>query len=319
MAAVAVDPKIDGATVLLRAATEVSAVFFQVACFSRLGATARGSDEPSLAANLVLFVTLVVFQFPYLNGYIVLMYDTCVMARTSALRVFLCVVLIGCQLLGVWLATLLILCVQNEALPWNGTITWMAPKKAATPSDAGRNLGVEFFEEFVAVTALLVGYVHLTYLNFEYAKEPAKRLFQSSAHLFSKIEPAIHQLPIPLPFILQVTLLVAGLLRAFPSAHLSPHVSLYVALMGYSTWGAFGFRILGGAVALLVTYVLFWVFYVRRTGVHKVPTLKGLFAGRILEDVPASVNPAADYERLYQRAGTAISFHNAYRHVYRAP
>ncbi len=84
-------------TILIRSLTELSEVFFQLCCFSRLGtndyyyvvdittglSNAVNSNEPSLVANLVLFVTLVVFQFPFLNGYILLMYDTCGIGRTN--------------------------------------------------------------------------------------------------------------------------------------------------------------------------------------------------------------------------------------------
>ena len=284
---------IDGYTVLLRASTEFVAVFFQILCFSRVGANdyyyvvqnnqttntsnviQTSSKEPSLEANLVLFVTLVVFQFPYLNGYIVFMYETCVLGRisntfVSFLRVLLCFFLVGFQLAGVAAAHAFIWAVQNTQKPWKGTITWLVPNaKGLSASDSGRDLGVELLEEFVAVTALLIGYVHLTYLNFEYGKEPAVKLFRSPVHLFATIPKPVQQLAIPLPFILQVTLLVAGLLRAFPSAHLSPHISLYIALMGYSTWEAFWFRMLGGILAFMVAYMLFWGAYVRRTRVHK--------------------------------------------------
>jgi hypothetical protein len=303
------DDKIDGSTVLLRVLMEFFGVMFQLICFSRLGAndyyymsdnantiativtvnnetnstiniiqTTNGgytnSKEPSLAANLVLLVTLVVFQFPFLNAYILFMYDTCVIARTSFKRVSLCVLLTGVQLGAVWLACLFITGVQRAQKPWKGTITWMAPNKMQTHSDsktlvdADRDLGVEFLEEFVAVTALLVGYIHLVYLNFEADKEVGAKLFRSEKHLFSTIASGIYKMPIPITFILQVTLLVAGLLRAFPSAHLSPHISLYIALMGYSSWGAFGWCIFGAIAAFMVTYIMFWLLYVWRMEVQ---------------------------------------------------
>jgi glycerol uptake facilitator-like aquaporin len=162
---------------------------------------------------------------------------------------------------------MLIFAVHNAEHSWKA-LTWMVSKDKLEASDETRNMGSEFLEEFVAVTALLVGYVYLTYLNFQYDKEP--KLFRSSTHLFSTIEPVVQKLAVPMPFILQVTLLVAGLLLAFPTAHLSPHVSLYLARMGYMTWGTFGYRILGGIVGFLVAYVMFWGVYVGRTRVHKV-------------------------------------------------
>jgi glycerol uptake facilitator-like aquaporin len=173
---------------------------------------------------------------------------------------------VGVQLLAVFLAHLCILSVQNSQQPWKGRITWMAPKQKLESTDEGRNGASEFLEEFVAVTALLVGYVHLAYLN-------AKEIFGSKTHLFSPINSAARKQPIPLEFMVQLTLLVAGLLRAFPTAHLSPHVSLYVALMGYTTWGAFGYRMLGGIAGFVVAYVMFWSFYTWRTRVHGGKTL----------------------------------------------
>jgi len=330
-------------TILIRSLTELSAVFFQLCCFSRLGANdyyyvvdsstgvsnAVNNNEPSLAANLVLFVTLVVFQFPFLNGYILLMYDTCVIGRSNGWRFLGCCFLVGVQLLAVFLAHLCILSVQNSQQPWKGRITWMAPKQKLESTDEGRNGASEILEEFVAVTALLVGYVHLTY------KEAAP-LFGSGTHVFSPIDQAARKRPIPLALILQMTLLVAGLLRAFPTAHLSPHVSLYLALMGYTTWGAFGWRIFGGIVGFVVAYVMFWGVYVRSVEVHgkswggnakpegsPFTILDSNQAGQAAEGPAAlrrseTIASAGSRDRDPYNRGTAISFNNAYRHVYHA-
>ena len=348
---------IDPATVGIRLVTELCAVVFQIVCFSRLGANAYyfvpkpvavthnttngtsvgafegglvNSKEPSLDSNLVLLVTLVLFQFPFLNGYIVFMYETCVIGGvsgpTGALRVLLCLVMTGVQLLAVLCATQLIFGVQNAQDPWKA-LTWMVSKEKLEASDDGRNMGSEFLEEFVAVTALLVGYVHLTYLNFEYDKKQEARLFASPALLFAKIEPVVRKLAVPMPFILHVTLLVAGLLRAFPTAHLSPHVSLYLALMGYTTWGAFGWRMFGGVVGFFVAYVMFWGVYVRSVEVHgkswggnarpegpPFAVLDSNQAGQAAEG-PAALRRS---ETMASAGRTAISFNNAYRHVYHA-
>ena len=340
----AVDTHIDPKTVGLRVATEFASVLFQLVCFSRLGpndyyyvangstgaSDARHSEEPSVAANLVLFVTLVVFQFPFLNGYVLFMYDTCVIGRTSWPRAVLCLLLVGVQLAAVWVATLCIHAAQQGQAPWRGKVTWMAPKQKLEAADNGRNWGVEFLEELVAVTALLVGYIHLTYLNFQYDKPPEVKLFRSRTHFFSTIEPVVQQLAIPLPFIVQVTLLVAGLLRAFPTAHLSPHVSLYILLMGYTTDVAFGFRVLGGVAAFGVSYVLFWGLYVGRTEVH--PKVQWTSTKKRRYDLnyrfaqpehkvraahaPVPVTHTPEDEPHVR--GSAISFNNAYRYAYHA-
>jgi hypothetical protein len=96
--------KISWTTELIRSIMEFSSVLFQLVCFSRLGANDyyfivnnttgvaehKSQLEPSLTANLVLFVTLVLFQFPFMNAYILFMYDTCVFASTSWARIAGC-------------------------------------------------------------------------------------------------------------------------------------------------------------------------------------------------------------------------------------
>jgi len=311
--------KIAWSTLLIRTVTEFAAVLFQLVCFSRLGANdyyyivnmktgeteQRSQDEPSLAANLVLFVTLVLFQFPFMNAYIVFMYDVCVIARTSWLRVLCCFWLLTIQIVAVVMAWLVIRDVQGR---WKGMVTWIVPEFVATDSKY-QDFSAEFWEEFFAVTALLVGYIHLTYLNFG-----GVGLFRSSEHLFSEFSVTTRQLPIPMTFILQVTLLVAGLLRAFPRAHLSPHISCYLLIMRYTTWGRFYFRMLGGVLAFIVAYILFWCAYEPRTRVHK----RAKEAKALEDDEDALMHAGHGSGRTADlRPGIPmISFNNAYRQVY---
>ena len=324
--------KISWTTVVIRSLMEFSSVLFQLVCFSRLGANdyyylvnhktgeteQRSQDEPSLAANLVLFVTLVLFQFPFMNAYILFMYDLCVIARSSWSRIAGCFWLLGMQIVGVVMAWLVIRDVQGR---WKGTVKWIVPAFEAT--DNGREMWAEFWEEFFAVLALLVGYVHVTYLNFG-----KLGLFRSREHLFSEFSEVTRKLPVPMTFIMQVTLLVAGLLRAFPTAHLSPHISCYLLIMRYTTWAAFYFRMVGGFAAFCVAYVLFWAGYTLRTEVQpwlgQTPEAekKERMVGsrQHYQEIPthqpevAVVTP----DDVFQRSGTAISFNNAYRHVYAA-
>jgi hypothetical protein len=308
-------------TLISRSLTECASVFFQLVCFSRLGTkdyyylvNKKGEYddvlEPSLSMNLVLFVTLVLFQFPFMNAYILLMYDTCVIGRTNWKRIAGCFWLLGCQALGVTFAWLVIKYVGGE---WSDSITWMSAE-ASTASDAGRSIPAEIVEEFCAVTALLVGYVHLTYLNFRKVG-----LFRSPEHLFSEFSETTKKLAVPMDFILQVTLLVAGLLRAFPTAHLSPHISLYLLIMKYTTWTGCACRVGGGFLAFALSWALFWGYYAGRTGVHakgaevKVVSTNGAsrvyqaMRSRVLKPLPPVIHDS----------GGAISFHDAYRHVYR--
>ncbi len=99
-------------------------------------------------------------------------------------------------------------------------------------------------------------------------------------------------------------------MRAFPTAHLSPHVSAYLLIMRYTTWGAWYWRSLGGLSAFGVAYVLFWCAYETRTRVHS--REKERIVGF---QVLSRHNPADVQESVHDRR-PAISFNNAYRHVY---
>ena len=353
--------------VFTRTLTEFLSVFCSLVCFSRLGAFEptykivrfdnttgvlvpeyESSYEPSLAANLVLFVTLVVFQFPFMNGYIVFTYDRCVIGGFHPGRILLCFWLEVCHGLGVLAACGVIWTARN----WKG-IVWNAPQGAATDEDF-HNYGFEASEEFFAVTVLLVGYIHLTYNSFKKVG-----IFGSKEHLFSKFSDATKQRPIPLEFILHMTLLVTAVLRCFPSAHLSPHVSLYLLLMQYSSPARFGCRIGGGVGAFVVTWAMFWFVYQKRTQAHgepgavtqvdglpspaialgvkdPMPSARREEARRLLDntdfddaghsrdsgDTAAPKRLVGDVPATPSSAGLpgapAISFNNAYRHVYRA-
>jgi hypothetical protein len=261
------DESISIETLIIRALTEFGAVIFQLVCFSRLGAkdyyylVNQNADfaqydnsqlEPSLAANFVLFVTFIIFQFPYLNGYILLMFDTCVTGRSSVKRKACCLFLTAIQIIAVVVVWAIIRAAQEH---WKGTITWIVPQVKAT--DVGRNWGAEFVEEWFAVLALMVGFIHLTFLN-------NSGLFCAQTHLFSDFSPQVKELPIPISSIVQLTLLVAGLLRAFPTSHLSPHISCYIVAMGYTTWGGFFIRMAGGVAGYISAYVWYWYMYVPR-------------------------------------------------------
>jgi hypothetical protein len=319
--------KISKASVAIRTATEFVAVLFQLVCLSRLGTRdyyylVNKTDaynnvlEPSLAANLVLFVTLVVFQFPFMNAHILFMYDTCVIARVTWRRAGLCLWLAAVQLAGVVVAWVVVRFAGPE---WDAALTWVS-LEAPAAADRGY-FGAEVVEELVAVAVFLAGYVHLTYLNFY-----AHGIFTSPEHLFSEFSEGTKKQAIPLPFILQMTLLVAGMLRAFPTAHLSPHISLYLALMRYTTWTAFGARMLGGVLGLGAAYALFWLGFNKRTRVHPESRAgehaRGAYAlmretsgkKRIADTQPL---PVVDQRSdLVPQNNAVISFHNAYRHVY---
>jgi hypothetical protein len=154
-AAPAVDKEIDPKTVFIRIATEFAAVLFQLVYFSRLGPNdyyyvakdteGKQSVEPSLAANLVLFMTLVIFQFPFMNGYILFMYDTCVIGRMCHVehiwRVFFCFVLVGVQVCAAWVATSATAASSGNGLSNNRPFAGVSDNQTATSSGV-QNAGI---------------------------------------------------------------------------------------------------------------------------------------------------------------------------------
>jgi hypothetical protein len=223
----------------------------------------------------------------------------------------LCFWLAAVQLAGVVAAWLVVRFAGPE---WDAALTWVS-LEAPAAEDRGY-FGAEVVEELVAVTVFLAGYVYLTYLNFN-----KFGIFTSDEHLFSEWSDGTKKQAIPLEFIMQMTLLVAGMLRAFPTAHLSPHISLYLTLMRYTTWTAFGARMLGGVLGFGVAFALFWLGYNKRTHVH--PPIragdkaKGAYAIVREPSVQRGIDdlrPLPPPRPLDNHA--VISFHNAYRHVY---
>jgi hypothetical protein len=231
---------------------------------------------------------------------------------------------IGFQIAGVAAAYGIIKWLQGH---WSDSITWIVPAFKAT--DEGRIYEAEIFEEFLAVTALLVGYIHLVYYNFQ-TKDI--QIFYAPSHFFSELKDGEKKLPIPLPFIMQVTLLVAGLLRAFPTSHLSPHISCYLLIMEYTTWSGFGCRVGAGIAAYFVTLAWFWGLYSQRNGLYSTKSKDSQNTNTDSAHQPLlpSKQPQTSRSNSFQsetsRSNSSrelvnphqktISFNNAYRHVY---
>ena len=80
--------------------------------------------------------------------------------------------------------------------------------------------------------------------------------------------PVRQYVPVPTTFILHACLIVAALLRAFPSAHQATHISLFLIMAppeGLDTreWkNACGMRILGGYIATAAVILYYWVVYI---------------------------------------------------------
>ena len=68
--------------------------------------------------------------------------------------------------------------------------------------------------------------------------------------------------PVPFMLVFQVCILLAGVSRAFPSAHLSLHVSVYNACMETNSLVSVCLRIAGGFLAAVVALLYYFVWYV---------------------------------------------------------
>ena len=204
-------------------AQEFGAVLFNLICGSRLGgqdfyyditktgeeyskgANPSSMSDASLSSMFVLFFTLLVFNGPYLNLWLVSLDYICV--QTTARKDFNAFTKFA-RLLLILLAHLFAVAVAYWTIPGlrdasKSTLTW----QYITPGAKGDvNLGFVFLEESVAVATLLVGFLYLAWLRKPKDEEPPK---------------------VDIEFFMRLTFFVIACTRAFPSADLSPHVSLY--------------------------------------------------------------------------------------------
>lgn len=233
---------------------EFIAVAFHLVCLSRLEASA------DIKSNLVLFLTLVVFTGPYLNAWLVFAeyiifkkWEACMIFENISIGFGITVA----HILGSLLAWGCVLGMQPASV---NTITWN--KKYSihaniTETEANKNAAmwdndhwhVHFFEEIFAVASLLIGFIYLLWLT-KLRKEKSIQNFEKS-------------IKIDIKFYFQLTLLVAAVAQAFPSAQLSPHVLSYKVLMQTITIPEFLSRLGGGAIGLMIACVwcLFRVSY----------------------------------------------------------
>ncbi len=68
--------------------------------------------------------------------------------------------------------------------------------------------------------------------------------------------------PVPFMLVFQVCILLAGVSRAFPSAHLSLHVSVYNACMETNSFASVCLRVTGGFLAANAALLYYFVWYV---------------------------------------------------------
>jgi hypothetical protein len=232
---------------------EFIAVAFHLVCLSRLEAT---SD---IKSNLVLFLTLVVFTGPYLNAWLV--FAEYIIFKKWKGNMIWENILIGigitaAHVVGSLLAWGCVLGMQPASvntITWNkkNAITWNItdPTKQTEALNVSTNWHVHFFEEIFAVASLLIGFIYLIWLT--------KLRKAKSIHKYESI------IKIDIKFYFQLTLLVAAVGQAFPSAMLSPHVLSYKLLMQTITIPEVFSRLGGGAIGLIIAslWCLFRVSY----------------------------------------------------------
>ena len=244
-------------------AQELGAVFFNLVCGSRLGdhdyyygvtgdnskyiagADANYISNASLSSMFVLFLTLHVWNGPYLNFWLVSLDYVCVKSRTheddpkhiNGFTKFLrlCAILVA-HLIAVGLAYWLIPVTRDN---FKSSMTW---PEIGTTVNRDSNKGFIFVEEVVAVFTLLVSFLYLAWLR------PAP---MDGAPSTFDIE-----------FFIRLTLVVTGCKRAFPSAHLSPHVSTYLWFSGQVYVDEWATRVGSGIIASIA--VIIWDKKVRK-------------------------------------------------------
>ena len=198
---------------------EFLAVFFQLFCYSRVGSL------DLFASALVLYATLVVFDFPFLNPYLfwfIRLGPSWKFSRGAAIQ---CVFVVACQCLGAGSAAA-------------ASYAARTPDDTAIRSGAGWDNGFIFLEELLAVCAFLMGMVHVLRCEIPEILENAERADNT----------------LPIKAIMYVSVLVAGLSRAFPSAHFGLHISVFMLARGVKNAE---FRVLGGCVGTLIAIICF--------------------------------------------------------------
>jgi len=248
---------LDSAGVMLSIVSqEFGAVLFNLICGSRLGdhdyyfkvtdskygTTADSISNASLSSMFVLFFTLHVFNGPYLNLWLVSVDEICVQTKPrmnlNAFTKFLRLVqILVAHLVAVGVAFWLIPALRDAS---ESTLTWQKITPTGTPAviptgsptaKTEINLGFVFLEEAAAVSTLLVGFLYLAWLRKPKNTEPPT---------------------VDIDFFMRLTLFVTACKRAFPSADLSPHVSLYRLFSQGINADEWAIRFLAGVVASVI-------------------------------------------------------------------
>ncbi len=253
-------------------------VAFQLTCLARIGThdwfyKVTGSDSGlnvsgtpdlassfSVASTLVLFLTLLIFTGPFVNTYLMAV-DYLIISKKfrffdskddgwkKGLAYF--ITILCAHIAGAFTAAAIVKEAKDKAY-----LTWEIPKVA----NVDENKWGPIIEETIAVCSLLVGFLYLKSMD-DSKKE--RKAVEIEARNESEKKSVGQVMPyVPMKFIMRLTLLVACVCRAFPDAHLSPHVSIYKASMGLDE--TYGFRILGGCIGCVITFI-WWYLRLRYT------------------------------------------------------
>jgi hypothetical protein len=238
---------------------EPFAVAFQLICLSRLG-------TGEITSNLVLFLTLVVFSGPFLNTWLMIVDHIFIKKdlENYSLRAIIIWILHGLgAALASWIA-------DKGHYGWSQYIIWNAKPtnekhtkyitwdaRPTNQTEVYTNIaivevlpgskfewGTHIFEEMTGVLSLLIGCIYLLWLS-----ENEKRI-RPKLQANKDLPPLMD-----IQFYLRLTLLVASVSRAFPSAHLSFHISVYLRCMNLIEADPFWAHVVGGLFGLVLTII----------------------------------------------------------------
>jgi hypothetical protein len=285
---------------------EYGSVAFQLTCLARIGThdwfykvtdSASGlnvSGTPDLASSfsvastLVLFLTLLIFTGPFVNTYLMFV-DYLIISKQfmfdgkndSKKVMAYTLFILGAHIAGAFTAAAFVKSAKDKAY-----LTWEIPSVA----NVLENFWGPVIEETFAVSSLLVGFLYLKSMDDGKRERKQKEVTKRQRH-----ENSVGQVMpyVPMKFIMRLTLLVACVCRAFPDAHLSPHVSIYKAAMGLDeTWG---YRIVGGVIGVGLTGLWWWLRLIYTNALYKWDGEKNE-DGNLEETAPALGGSPSDVE-----------------------
>ena len=297
---------------------EGGAVVFNLVCGSRLGdhdyyygvtstdskytksADASYISNASLSSMFVLFLTLHVFRGPYLNFWLVSLDYICVKTevpspeRPEILNGFTKFARLACILVAHLAAVGVALAFIPEVRK-NSKSTLMWPE-ISTVNNPDSGDGFIFLEEIVAVCSVLVGFLYLAWLKkYKDEKEP-----------LDKVEPP----QVDIEFYIRLTFVVAACKRAFPTAHLSPHVTTYMWGSGQIDGGEWAARFFAGVIASVLVVV--WDKVIRhlfsdKSAASEILDLTNEEAEPLKDNAWNSLLPTPQPVRPHTAPGTALS------------